>query len=401
MKQKNLNNLVPAPKTGKGKKPTPEERACHQAEQYDLQRKHNRRHTYIQLCSIVIFALSGWLTTKGFFDVAIEGAVATTEGMLTSSMLAATATTALGTATLMLYSVAANAFKAQRFSVIALACILVPFIFGISTVSNIIASTGSVAVVRDMRIKASAHENYYRSVSKGTVSVKSTEAALAPLAASLCDMDEGEGTHGAITGSAGKQAVYASYFSACTSMQKMLEIIQNTTMLENDRHDAADKILQALQSIPEDVNLSIFERQAAFRLKVRELRSLIARSHVESLPEQINMQMNVLQTSIIALDTHDNAFGKRQSGAIAGLKNTLSNVSEIINKLTESSSTKIANPPDNLLNLITAIRTYWTEFLPQVALAILVDMLGLWFVCLLIVSRRTIELHKKSPLIAN
>ncbi|MCK5385431.1 MAG: hypothetical protein KAJ29_07605, partial [Alphaproteobacteria bacterium] len=286
--------------------------------------------------------------------------------------------------------------REQRVSVIALACALVPFIFGISTVSNIIASTGPVALVRDMRTKATAYEDYYQSVSKGTASVKSAEAALAPMAESLCALAEGEGKYGAITGSAGKQAVYAAYFSSCTSMQKMLEIIRDTAALENDRHDIADEILKTLQSIPQDVSLSVFERQAVFRLKARELDALVSRSNIESLPEQISTQMSVLHASVAALDTQGGTFGKRQSGAVAGLKNTLGTVSGIIGELTQDGTTKIVSSPSDLLNLTAAIRAYGSNFLPQISLAILVDTLGLWFACLLIVSRRTIELHRKS-----
>lgn len=351
---------------------------------------HLRRQWIITLCMLSTFALSSWFTTKGLFDKAIEAGVANMEGMITAAMSAAVAATSLGVATILLMSVAAGALKKQRFAVLLLVLTLIPFTAGISTFNAILGNAGPASLVYDMREAADAYKFYYQSTDLTVSGAQTAKAALEPLEASICALAKGEKTGGAISGSGGKGAVYAAYLSGCTSIHQINETLIDTVARSDKRRGRASQILTDLQNIPNDTSFSVFERQAAFRIKTGDLQTLITASRAENVSKRLTAQLDILQASVATLDVKTGGYGKTQSSAIESLKAALGLVSKTIRKLTETSS-ETASPPPRLLEMGEAVVAHWERNIPQILLAILIDGLVLWFAALLMVSRNSLQ----------
>ncbi len=352
---------------------------------------HGRRQRIIMLCLLTTFGLSAWLTTKGMFDKAIEAGVANMEGMITAAMSATVAATALGCATILLMGIAAESFRRQRLAVALLVLALIPFTAGISTYNAILGNAGPASLVYDMRGKVTEYSAYYASVATDASGAQMAKAALEPLEASICILAEGEGKGGAITGSRGKGAVYAAYLSGCTSIRKIVLTLSETVSRTHERQILASDIQKALQVIPDDIDLSVFERQAAFKEEAANLQSLIEENSSENVAGRLRAQLDILQASVATLDVKAGSFGKKQSSAINSLKEALRLVSETISTLTAESETDRVEAPGELLDMGEAVAVHWKRNIPQILLAILIDALALWFAGLLMVSRNQIE----------
>lgn len=352
---------------------------------------HSRRQRITMLCLLITFGQSAWLTTKGMFDKAIEAGVANMEGMITAAMSATVAATALGCATILLMGIAAQTFKQQRLAVALLAVTLIPFTAGISTYNAILGNAGPASLVYDMREKITEYRNYYTKVATDASGAQTAKAALAPLEASICTLAEGEGKGGAVTGSGGKGAVYAAYLSGCTSIRKIILTLTETVDRTRERQNLASDIQKALQAIPSDTSLSVFERQAAFKEKVANLQNLIEENSSENVADRLDAQLDILQASVATLDVKAGSFGQKQSGAIRSLKEALRLVSITISTLIQSSGAARLEAPGKLLDMGEAVAVHWKRNIPQILLAILIDALALWFAGLLMVSRTQIE----------
>ena len=361
-----------------------------------LTAEHRGRHLRVVLAMLCAYGLSCWLTAKGIFDKTIEAGVATPEGMITAMMSAAVAATLIGAGTIMLFGVAMNAARHQRWQIASLIGSLLPFILGISTYFAALANAGPASLVYDMRDRAGEHIAYYQAMMLDASGAQTAHAALSPLQVSVCELAEGEGERGVLTGSPGKQAVYAAYFSGCKNITEIVRTLSDTVSRTAERRDQAAAILAALKAIPKDTSISVFERQAAFRDTAGELRRLIEDSSAERVSERLKAQLEILEASVATLGVHDGTFGERQSIAIENLKATLGIVSDMVSSLLDESATDTPEPPAELLEMGAAVAVYWQRNIPQILLAVMIDCMTLWFAGLLVVSRGTVDARRDS-----
>ena len=357
--------------------------------------------TKIILMTFSAFCLSSWLTAKGLFDKAIEAGVSNTEGMITAAMTAVVAATLIGGGTMLLFGIAINTVKRQRWQVAKLAVTLMPFVLGVSTYYAILGNAGSSSLIYNMRDSAISHAQYYEQATTDSSSAQSAQSTLLPLQASICGLAGDEKISGILTGSSGRGAVYAAYASNCKSIQTIIGTLAETVKRTIARREKATDILSKLNTIPKNTILSVFERQAVFRDQVSSLHELIAKSSAEKVAQRLSAQLEILESSVATLNIQDGKFGQKQTHAIQNLKNALKLVSTTVNKLVDNGKSTFIEPPKELLEMGIAVAVYWKRNIPQILLAILIDTMNLWFICLLMVSRSTSQIRRQEMLEAN
>ena len=357
---------------------------------------HARRHFKVLFVTMIAYALSSWLTTKGLFDKAIEASVASPEGMITAAMSAVVAAVLVGGATMMLFGVATGAFKAQFRQVLLLGVTLLPFILAISTYNAVLGIAGPPSLIYDMRQSAAAHARYFDDASGDAEQAQVAAAALEPQKNSICALAEGEGSSGTLTGSGGKGAVYAAFFSACKSLKTIVHTLLETVERNVQHHAQAALLIDELHAIPRQEDVHVFKRQAEFRDVANELVALADSSGAENLAERLVAQLSILESSVATLDVKAGSFGEKQSSAVAGLNQALVSTSEIITGLVGAGPTdanpKLAPP---LLDMGAAIAAHWRLNISQIALAIAIDLMAVWFLGLLIVSKSTADRQRE------
>jgi len=355
---------------------------------------HLGRYRAVVLATIIAFCLSAWLTAKGIFDKAVEAGVADTQGMVTAVMSSAVAAALLGPGQIVLFGVAMSAVRRQVWQIAVLAFLLMPFVVGISTVNAVNGNAARPSLVYDMRDSAKSHASYYEAMSLDASGAQSAEALLLPLQTSVCDMADREGQDGIITGSGGAGAVSAAYRSSCTNIETIVETLGETVQRTNARRDEAAALLDDLTNIPDDKKLSVFERQAAFRLKAGELRNLIEASGSENVAKRLHGQLQILEATVVTLGVKDGGYGEKQAGAVANLKESLGQVSKIVSGLLVGSAANTPEPPADLMDMSAAVIAYWRLNIPQILLAVMVGFMALWFAGLLVVSRSTLDARR-------
>lgn len=348
---------------------------------------HRARYRIILLATLAAFVLSSWLTAKGLFDKAIEAGVASTEGMVTALMSSVVAATLVGGGTMLLFGIAMEAGKRQRWHVAGLATALLPFTLGISTYSAALGNAGPLALAHNMRDTALDYAAYYEAATGDASDAQSTQAALLPLEASVCGLADGELKDGLLSGSAGAGALSAAYASGCKGVRAIQRTLSETAGRMAARRDDASDILSRLASIPKDESLSVFERQAAFRLEVNALRKLIEEARAENVPKRLRVQLRILESSVAALGVRQGDFGKTQVAEIENLKAMLSQASAAVREFLDGNEDVRVEAPGELLEMGAAVAKYWHRNIQQILLAILIDLMPVWFVWLLMVSR--------------
>lgn len=355
------------------------------------------RRLKVLLASTTALGLSSWLTAKGHFDKAIEAGVANAEGIVTAAMSAGVAGTVMSTATMILVGVAVEASRRQRRHVLALVGAMLPFTFGVSTYNAVLGNAGPPSLVYEMRDSAQSYIEYYAETEADAARALSAAATLAPLQTSTCYLGEQERENGVLTGSAGRGTTYAAYSSACQNIGTIIETLNDTAARADERGVVADELLAELLAIPDDTSLSVFERQAAFRDTVREIEALVDDAGAEQVSARLGPQLEILEASIAGLGTASGALGDRQAAANANLTNTLGTVHDTVQAFVSPESTTLSKP-GALRDMGAAVLAYWHRNIPQILLAVLIDLMPGWFLGLLMVSRGTFEDRRRELL---
>ena len=347
----------------------------------------DRLYTIVALVMFAAFGLSSWLTGYGLMSKALEAGVADTTGMITALMSSVVAASLIGAATMSLFSIALRAHKKQSWHIAGLAFALMPFVLSISTYYAVIGNAGSASLVYDMRDKAQDWNTYYDQSIADASAAQSAHAALLPLQSSICGLAESERSGGVLTGSKGYGATSAAYTSGCSSLGTILDTLIDTITRTEERRVNAVQIITTLQSIPKNSSKTAFERQDEFREQTTALQDILSKSSAEKVSERLSAQLDILEASVATLGTEDNAFGQKQTQAVHNLKGSLELVSEAVSELLDDSDVQIVPSPDELLDSGTAVFVYWKRNLPQILLAIMIDLSSLYFLGLLMVSR--------------
>ena len=270
-----------------------------------------------------------------------------------------------------------------------------PFTIGISTYSSVQGTAGGPSIVFDMRDSAAAHRVFYEASVAETGGALTALTSLQPLESSVCEMMDREAATGALSGSKGKGGVHAALLSVCESVRAIIGTLADTVERTEARREVAAGILADLQAIPNDTSLNVFERQAAFRVKADALYRVIEELGAENIADRLRAQLDIAEASIISLGVKDGAFGQKQSGLIASLKASVEQVRDIVGGLMVAGGDE-PPPPPPLLDMGAAVFAHWDKNLPAIAIAVLSDVMAVWFTAYLMVVTGRLDAIRRS-----
>ncbi len=346
---------------------------------------------FIRLMVFPFAVLSAWLSAKGLFDARIADFASSTEGMITAAMTAVIAALMVFGANTLLFGLATQVTRKQRWKVVALTIAILPFIFGVSTYNAILATTSERAVIQGLRDRVILHEEYIAASTQDTDNAQAAEAGLLPLKESLCSLAHGEKSGGILTGGAsGYGSVYAAYSSSCASVGRIIDTLSDTKSATHAQRGAFADILAQMESIPRDTSLTVFERAEQFRDADRKLYTLLQNTHSERVADRLEVQLSVLEQTVASLGTKSGSLGKKQDRAIANLKDTLSHVSDTLETLMKTDGT-VMQKPKPMLTMNEAVARYWKSSLSNIMISVASDTFSIWLICFLLVSRSCLQ----------
>lgn len=273
-----------------------------------------------------------------------------------------------------------------------LAASLMPFVLGISTTMAVKGLATAPALYSDMKERAGEWHSYAEHQQADPAAAQSVADTLAPVHRSICAAANWERTTGGITGSPGKGAVSAALKSSCEGLDAIDETLHATVGRNAQRSKSLAAALSDLEAIPEQEDISIFERQKLFRATVGKIKAELAGGNAENLREKVNAQVAILRNGVIQLDGEDGDFGARQASAIASLKTQLAGVEKTVNGfLAQGVSADGTVEPAELLSSGAAILRWWPRMIPQILLAVAVDLSILWMAAFLAASRASLR----------
>ncbi|MCJ2187896.1 hypothetical protein [Novosphingobium beihaiensis] len=271
---------------------------------------------------------------------------------------------------------------------------LTPFVLCISTTMAVKGLTTAPALQADMVYEAGQWQTYVERQQTNPAAARSVADTLAPLKQSICTAAELESSGGTITGSGGPGAVSGALQSSCAGLKTILETIEAAAERDLARSKSLTEEIDRLRAIPEREDLSVFERQRAFRKATDKIKADLADGSAENLREKINAQLAVLRSSVIELEGEDGRFGARQAAAISNLKSQLGEVEKIVSDFLGAGNAdeaqEMAEPAD-LLWSGAAIARWWPRMIPQIALGVAVDFIILWMAAFLAVNRASLR----------
>lgn len=340
--------------------------------------------------AFLFVGLSAWLTTKGLFDAKIEAHAANTEGMVTAAMTAIVAAIMIGGANMLLFGLATHASKKQRWQVIGLTAAIIPFVGAISTYNAVLATSLEKATVLALRDRGVELTEYVEYSTQDAMNAQVAKVALLPQQSSLCLLADAESQNGLLTGSGGAGAVSAAYASACSSVQTIIETLDETVSATDVRRNQANDILAQMEDIPRNTAITVFERQEQFKAQDRLLRKLMQESSAERVAERIAGQLKNLENSVATLGVKKGAFGDQQIQDVANLKTSLQSISSTVNPLL-SQSGNAAQKPGAMLTSDQVLVKYWKNNISTIAIAVATDTFALWIIAFLFVARSMVN----------
>ena len=358
----------------------------------DLMSESSRLHKRILFTTLVIMPCSAWMTGKGIMEMGIEAGTATTEGSVTAVMTALAASTTLTVAITGLFNTALNAGRKQKRHIVGLAAVLALFTAGISTTFAIIGNAGAPSIVYNMRDAAPAWSAYFeRSVADAGLA-KSARATILPAEKTICGFAQAEKSRGIFSGRRGVGQASVALEGGCTGLRQINETLAETATASQNMRERGGALLQDLQDIPKDTSIHVFERQNRFRKAAGELESIIADAATENVAERLNAQLAMIKNSVITggADERD-AFAQKQAQAAEHLRGALAVAEREVGKLLAQTQTATVQKPEDLLSSGAAVMRYAQRNLPVILLAVMLDFISMYFLWLLIVSRKSAE----------
>ncbi len=365
----------------------------------DLKAAHERRPTKVYLVTLAAAALSGFMSARGIIEKTIEAGVIDEVSIGSAIMSGAVCCALLTTATMMTFSIAMESARKQRWKVIALVTTLLVPTIGVSSFYSLLGNAGSASLSYNMQDQAIAHREYYAASILDASEAKSRADALIPLRDDICTRADQERLTGRYSGSKGYGKAVQSMDSVCSQITSIVETLLNTASNTEARGKQATEILNKLASIAKDQSIgNVFERQDVYRETANQLMELIQTFLSENVVERLNVQLANLQASVSSSGVQKNTFGQVQSAIIEDLRVLVDKVAENLEGMTDVSDMPKATPPAPLMDMGEAVFHYSRKNTPQYLMALLLDLMVVFYCAALTLSRSIPQARKEEML---
>lgn len=364
-----------------------------------LQAAHDRRPVKVIIATIAGAAQSGFMTGKGLIEKSIEVGAANVIGMGTAVCTAIVACALLTTASMSLFGIAMDAAKSQRLKVALLAGALMVPIIGVSTHYAVLGNAGAPSIVYSLQDSAEEWKAYYNAQIADAAKADNTLDIIIPIRDEVCQKAKDEVASGRYSGASGYGQLTQSMDGICLQMTAIAETLAATSVRTEDRDKQAQIIIASLLSIPKDQSIGdVFARQDRFKEQSNALLAIIEDSASENVEKRLIAQLGNLEAVVSSAGVQDGKFGQTQYALIGDLQRKAQRVSSTITTMISDSDTTAIAQPAPLPDMSEAVMLYWQKNIPQILLALLLDLMPLWFCAMLITSREIPQARQKEML---
>ena len=211
-----------------------------------------------------------------------------------------------------------------------------------------------------------------------------------------CALGKAEGKRGLVTSlGGGTGPVAAAFVGVCAQTESFVDSIDNAVAEIRLALVDARVALREMRAAIRDRSVSVIEREDRFLDAGDELNAAIQRIQSADLSDVLEAGAAQLRHSVAELKP-DSSFTAKQVEMVAVMKQSLSGLlasTSMVSEQLRSEELPEFQPVESL-DFISAVRTYWTNFIPAVAAAIGVDCFQIWSLGFLLVSKAG-RFHRK------
>jgi len=334
---------------------------------------------YYQPLPLFIFLLGSWWTSKaGVLAMAewISGASAETEQIaLLVSALAMAAQYALWHYAMRLIP-RYKAYQAKGIGIVVVAVLLVLLALS-STYTSFIGITQDSARGLELQSQSDIYADKARMLAARSTAMEDALLVVAPQAESACARYEQELQTGAITGARGKGVVTGYLLGFCTGKTKIAEVISETISANAIRTKQIAQLSGDLDGIIFDRAKEIGERELSFLSLARKMDALLQELQNADRTRGLRAASEAMADSVAELgNSTDSALGQAQAQAVAAIVQEERASGRAIAGLIEKIEA-LPVPEAGRASLLPAqvlVLKHWRLHLPQIALALAVDL---------------------------
>lgn len=282
-----------------------------------------------------------------------------------------------------------------RFIVLALA--MIPFIGGVSTINGIYGTSAPAALSYDLQEKAPEWREYVKAASADANKANQALDVVGPINAAVCDDAEGALT-GRMTGIGGAGPVSAGYAKGCAYTGNVVETLSEMATAQAARRDNLSSLLEQLELVPRDGELSVFERRDRFRMITTEIDAVLSESDAANVAETLKTQMANLNGLVATVPIRPGRYEEVQRASLDALQAYFVTIEETVSDLmtVDAELTSGVVRPGELRAMHEAIFHFRDHLWPAIILAIAIDAAVLWFAIALALSTAILKQRKAS-----
>jgi len=222
------------------------------------------------------------------------------------------------------------------------------------------------------------------------------------MAERLCALAGAEFSGGGVSGAgSGDGPVWAAHEGACNQATAAVQGLRDALARAAPRSEHMRAELNAVSSNIADRTLSMRAREDAYRRHMGQLRDLVREASSEGVATSVSASFSALSAATTSLGSDEtSAFSSRQAESLRLLDQSVQGMAGAMGELDRALrdeaplSLEIPDPP----SVQMAVLRYAHHHVPQIAIAIGVDVAFLFFLCLLQLNRAQIRLDARERL---
>ncbi|MEP1145479.1 MAG: hypothetical protein ABJH52_17275 [Henriciella sp.] len=356
----------------------------------------------VGLYLLAAFILSGVSSARGFYLLAESAGsvdymsiIYTTMCAVVSAVLLAGSVTTLMRIAGDLGDGASSAWLWIRFAI--LMAIIVPFIFGVSTIMAMFGTSGIPALSFDLQDRVPQYERFIDVQTADGNKASQAFAVVEPIRATVCDDADGA-LKGRITGVGGAGAVSAGYAKGCAYTGKVAETLSDMATAQAERRRQLSGLVEQLALVPRDSELSVFERRDRYRVLTTEIDAILRESDAANVADTLKAQMANLNGLVATVPIRPGPHADVQRAAMDALQGYFETIETTVSDLMDADAvlTSGVDRPGELMPMHEAVYKYRDRLAPGLILAVAIDTMCIFFALAIALSGSIVKLTRES-----
>lgn len=339
----------------------------------------------VALYLLAAFILSGVSSARGFYLLAESAGSTDYMSVIYTTMCAVVSAVLLAGSVTTLMKIASdlgegvsNAWLWIRFTILSM--MIIPFILGVSTIMAGFGTSGIPALSFDLQDNVPAYRQYIEEETSDANKASQAFSVVDSFRATVCDDAEGA-VKGRITGVPGAGAVSAGYAKGCSYTTNVTNTLSEMAEAQALRRDKLAEHLEALELVPRNSALSVFERRDEFRKITSEIEAILRESDVANVADTLKAQMANMNGLVATVPIRPGPHEAVQRASMDALQAYFDRIEETVTELmaVDAEATSGVEPPGELLPMHEAVFKYRARLAPGLILALAIDCFCVFF----------------------